>query len=198
MGRLFSFVSALALLAGAPAVWAVPLHVAAGSALEIRFSLPAAPILYTNDGMILNVGSMSGTATSLRLSVFNGVSLLGGQTGTGPDFYFASPTSGPLSASLAIERLDFSSFADASIDGVVRISPVGGYFDVDSQETSLVVGAWVHGSAIRTDSGYGAVVSSMSVSPIPEAQTTPLLAVGLALVVIRVRRAAARRGARGG
>lgn len=187
MGRLFSFVSALALFASAPAVGAVPLHVAAGSALEIRFSLPDVPVLYTNDGMILNLGSMSGTAASLRVSVFNGMNLLGGQTGTGPDFYFASPTSGPLSASLSIGRLDFSSFADASIDGVVRVSPESGCFDVDSQGIALIVGAWVNGSAIRTDSGYGAVVSSVSVSPIPEAHTAPLLAVGLALVFIRMR-----------
>lgn len=198
MGRLFSFVSAWALLAGAPAVWAVPLHVAAGSAVEIRFSLPAAPVLYTNDGMVLSVGGMSSTATSLLVSVFNGAAWLGDQTGTGPAFYFASPTSSPLSPALSVERLDFSSFTDASIDGVVRIRAVGGYFNMDSQETSIVVGAWVHGSAIRTDSGYGAVVSSMSVSPVPEAQTTPLLAAGLAVVFIRLRRAAARRGARGG
>jgi hypothetical protein len=136
--------------------------------------------------MIFALNGFTGTAPALQVSVFNGSQLLGSSFGPGPEFDFRAPAA-PFGLATA-SPLDFSAFMDASIDGVVQVRPSNGFFDVPTEGVALVVGGWVLGSAVQTDSGYGAVITALSVSPVPEPGSAALLAVGLVAVLLRARR----------
>ena len=148
--------------------------------LEISFSLPLpSPSTYDVFSMFISKAGSTGS-NIISSDLFNGATLLGSYTSS---YNSAASRWTTSSSAFTFDNptfIDFSSFWDGSIDGLVRVSITGSgsvTFDTDTIEAS--VGQGVNSSGVSGNLNFNPTINSITVSSVPVPAAVWLFGSGL-------------------
>jgi hypothetical protein len=183
--RLFaaSLGLSLSMVVAASRAEAAPISIDANEVLSIHFSLSSVPS-GAQDIFLAQLTSFTATGgAAATFKLFDGTTLLG----THPDAFgflegvFISSTSQFLPPATVV---DFSSFHDGSIDGLVEVTISTGTLSGDTDDIDLIWGHVANDQVgiQRILDGSDPVISQVSTGLIPEPSATVVFAAGCVLV----------------